>query len=408
MQGRIIIEDDIFDHIPVSKRFIDLFCGIGGFHQAMSRIGYSCVFACDIDEKCRDVYQRNYGVKPDSDITQVDETLLPDFDVLCAGFPCQPFSNGGQKRGLEDKRGNLFEHILRIASHKRPSFLFLENVKHIKTIDDGRAFTHICERIREEGYVMHADSMLFELSPHQFGIPQCRERVVFTCIRADVYDAGKKFQLVPQPIPIKSILESSEDRTLSRYRISAEIEQVLTAWDEMIQAVDVGTNLSPAIIASEFGKTYTEEQWAALPAWKRDYVTRNKPLYEAYQAQWDAWYQKHADLWQKREIYSQLEWQTGKKKEGDSIWNYFIQIRQSGIRVRRTEMFPTLVAIVQTPIYAKERRYLTPRECARLQSFPDSFVLHPDDKVAYKQFGNSVNVDVIHYVVKHVLGVYGR
>jgi DNA (cytosine-5)-methyltransferase 1 len=408
MQGRIIIEDDIFDHIPVSKRFIDLFCGIGGFHQAMSRIGYSCVFACDIDEKCRDVYQRNYGVKPDSDITQVDETLLPDFDVLCAGFPCQPFSNGGQKRGLEDKRGNLFEHILRIASHKRPSFLFLENVKHIKTIDDGRAFTHICERIREEGYVMHADSMLFELSPHQFGIPQCRERVVFTCIRADVYDREKKFALVPQPIPIKSILESSEDRTLSRYRISAEIEQVLTAWDEMIQAVDVGTNLSPAIIASEFGKTYTEEQWTALPVWKRDYVTRNKPLYEAYQAQWDAWYQKHADLWQKREIYSQLEWQTGKKKEGDSIWNYFIQIRQSGIRVRRTEMFPTLVAIVQTPIYAKERRYLTPRECARLQSFPDSFVLHPDDKVAYKQFGNSVNVDVIHYVVKHVLGVYGR
>jgi len=101
-----------------------------------------------------------------------------------------------------------------------------------------------------------------------------------------------------------------------------------------------------------------------------------------------------------------LEWQVGNKKENDSIWNYFIQMRQSGIRVKKTNYFPTLVAIVQIPIYGKEKRYITPRECARLQSFPDSFKIHKNDKTAYKQFGNAVNVDVISYIIDLTLRTY--
>ena len=98
-----------------------------------------------------------------------------------------------------------------------------------------------------------------------------------------------------------------------------------------------------------------------------------------------------------------MEWQSGKKREKDSIWNYFIQLRQSGIRVKKCDYFPALVAIVQVPIYAKEKRYICPRECARLQSFPDNFQMHPTDKIAYKQFGNAVNVDVIHFFLNNVL-----
>ena len=94
------------------------------------------------------------------------------------------------------------------------------------------------------------------------------------------------------------------------------------------------------------------------------------------------------------------------KKENDSIFNHFIQFRQSGIRVKKSKYFPTLVAIVQTPIYAKERRHITPRECARLQSFPDSFILHENDQTAYKHFGNAVNVDVVHYVMSRTLNSY--
>ena len=108
----------------------------------------------------------------------------------------------------------------------------------------------------------------------------------------------------------------------------------------------------------------------------------------------------------KKEIYGKLEWQAGVKKENDSIFNYFIQMRQSGIRVKKTDYFPTLVAIVQTPIYAKEKRFITPRECARLQSFPDDFIMCENDHTAYKQFGNAVNVDVVHFVINNVLRLY--
>lgn len=108
----------------------------------------------------------------------------------------------------------------------------------------------------------------------------------------------------------------------------------------------------------------------------------------------------------KREIYGKLEWQVGKVKENEDIYRYFIQFRQSGIRVKKTEYFPTLVAIVQTPIYGKEKRYLTPRECARLQSFPDSFQLHPTDRISYKQLGNSVNVHVTKMVIESPLTHY--
>jgi hypothetical protein len=135
--------------------FIDLFCGIGGFHQALNRLNGTCVFACDIDEKCRETYEKNYGLKPHADITKVNIAEIPDFDVLCAGFPCQAFSNSGKKKGFDDKRGRLYEYILDIAAAKRPRFLFLENVKHIKTIDDGKVFEEIMRRIGETGYTAH-------------------------------------------------------------------------------------------------------------------------------------------------------------------------------------------------------------------------------------------------------------
>ena len=101
-----------------------------------------------------------------------------------------------------------------------------------------------------------------------------------------------------------------------------------------------------------------------------------------------------------------MEWQVGKIKSNDSIFNYFIQIRQSGIRVKKAQYFQTLVAISQIPIYAKEKRYITPRECARLQSFPDTFKIHAEDKQSYKQFGNSVNVHNVKTVIENTFKHY--
>jgi DNA (cytosine-5)-methyltransferase 1 len=320
---------------------------------------------------------------------------------------CQAFSNAGNKNMFNDKRGMLFEHILRIAVEKKPSFLFLENVKHIKKIGDGEVFKHILKRIDESGYYVDEQKSVFELSPHELGIPQHRERVIFVCIRKDIYKKEKEIVIIPPNIPINidGIIETNQVIT-NKYTINKEIENVLNAWDEMIKIFEIGQNMSPTILCNEFYTTYTNDEFLKLPYWKQEYITKNKEIYKKYKSQWDTWYTKHKDLLNKKEIYGKLEWQTGKKKENDSIWNYFIQLRQSGIRVKKNDYFPTLVAIVQTPIFAKEKRYIIPRECARLQGFPDTFIVHTTDNIAYKQFGNAVCVDVVKYVMEIVLKLY--
>ena len=135
-------------------------------------------------------------------------------------------------------------------------------------------------------------------------------------------------------------------------------------------------------------------------------MNKNKPLINKYKNQFDEWYNKHKELLSKREIYGKLEWQTGIIKKNDSIYNYFIQFRQSGIRIKKINYFPTLVAIVQTPIYGKLKRHITPRECARLQSFPDNFILDSNDRYAYKQLGNSVNVFNVFIIINSTFKHY--
>ena len=398
-------------------KFIDLFCGIGGFHQAMNKltIPTECVFACDIDKECKKVYHQNYGLLPAEDITKVDEKMLPDFDVICAGFPCQSFSQAGKKLCLEDKRGLLFEHILRIAKEKRPRFMFLENVKHIKKIDEGKVFEHILKRIKETGYNVQVE----ELSPHQLGIPQHRERVIFICTAIPIAVGIPEISLIEAvglkdkiPFILPTITETTDEQIQKillplteereKYLIPKELVSVLEAWNEMVQVFEVGENMSPTILCKEFLTDSTESN---LATWKQDYITKNKRIYQKYESLWQSWLTKHQQLLNKKEIYAKLEWQAGKKRENDSIWDHFIQLRQSGIRVKKGDFFPALVAIVQVPIYAKERRYICPRECARLQSFPDSFIMHEKDKIAYKQFGNAVNVDVLHFFIKGTLDV---
>ena len=388
-------------------KFIDLFCGIGGFHQALNKYNTECVMACDIDKNCREIYEQNYGIKPHKNIKDINEKEIPDFDILCAGFPCQSFSNGGKKKGLNDSRGTLFEDILRIANEKTPKFMFLENVKHIKKIDNGNTFNHIIKRINEIGYYVNNENTIFELSPHNLGIPQQRERVIFVCIRNDIYDKDKiiNFRLPNIKIDVDKIIEKDTNLT-NKYKIPKDIENILNIWDEMINVFDVDETLSPTILCNEFYKSYTDNEFNNLPVWKKEYIIKNKPLYDKYKKHWDKWYNKNKQIIQKKEINGKLEWQTGKKKENDTIWNYFIQLRQSGIRVKKTNYFPTLVAIVQTPIYAKEKRYITPRECARLQSFPEEFIIHCNDNIAYKQFGNAVNVDVISYIIDLIFKIY--
>ena len=170
-----------------SFKYIDLFCGIGGFHQAMKSLGGECVFASDIDEDCRKTYKANYGIEPVGDITAIDAKDIPAHDVLCGGFPCQAFSKAGKRLGFEDPtKGTLFFDILRIMKYHKPKYALLENVRNLASHDNGNTWKVIHSSLKEIGYNLLEEPVIF--SPHYLGIPQHRERVYIMCVRKDIGD----------------------------------------------------------------------------------------------------------------------------------------------------------------------------------------------------------------------------
>lgn len=154
--------------------FIDLFAGIGGFRVALERLGCKCVFSSEIDESCRRMYFENFNEMPAGDITKINESDIPDHDILCAGFPCQAFSIIGSGNGFTDTRGTLFFDIERILAAKRPKAFILENVKNLASHDKGRTFKTIMDHLNKLGYHVHWKI----LNGLDFGVPQKRERII--------------------------------------------------------------------------------------------------------------------------------------------------------------------------------------------------------------------------------------
>jgi len=155
-------------------KFIDLFAGIGGFHQAASANGGECLFASEIDSEAKKAYEENYKLKPHGDITKVDVIDIPEHDLLCAGFPCQPFSIIGNKNGFDDIRGTLFFEIAKILEGKKPPMIVLENVKQLATHDSKKTLTKILETLVKLGYKIEWKI----LNALDYGLPQKRERIL--------------------------------------------------------------------------------------------------------------------------------------------------------------------------------------------------------------------------------------
>jgi DNA (cytosine-5)-methyltransferase 1 len=155
-------------------KFIDLFSGIGGFHIAASDNGGKCVFASEIDIEAAKTYETNFNIKPHGDITKIQAKDIPEHDLLCAGFPCQPFSIIGNRLGFDDMRGTLFFEIARILKSKKPPMIILENVKQLSTHDNKRTITHIIECLNEIGYKTYWKV----LNALDYGLPQNRERTI--------------------------------------------------------------------------------------------------------------------------------------------------------------------------------------------------------------------------------------
>lgn len=160
-------------------RFIDLFCGIGGFHLALESFGAKCVFASDIDAKAREIYKTNFNIEPKGDITKILNKDIPSHEILCAGFPCQPFSISGNQNGFDDPRGKLFYQIIRIARYHKPKVLLLENVKNLKTHNNSQTINEIKKQLNQIGYYVFEDVLVAS----NFGIPQARERLFIVAIK---------------------------------------------------------------------------------------------------------------------------------------------------------------------------------------------------------------------------------
>ena len=192
-------------------KFIDLFCGIGGFRQALEKRGHQCVFSSDWDPHAQWVYQENYGEIPFGDLSKVRDEDAPVHDLLCAGFPCQPFSISGNQLGFEDARGTLLHELLRIARAQRPDVLLLENVRNYLRHDEGRTHAATLDLLDRAGYCVFYQI----INSSGFGVPQKRERLFFVCFRKEL--EVKEFSF-PEPtwddVALEDILMSEGDSRL--------------------------------------------------------------------------------------------------------------------------------------------------------------------------------------------------
>lgn len=311
-----------------SYRFIDLFAGLGGFRLALESYGAECVYSSEWDKAAQDVYEKNFGDRPDGDITKVDESTIPQHDIICAGFPCQAFSISGKQRGFEDSRGTLFFDVARIAKKHKPKILFLENVKNFASHDNGNTLRVVKTTLEELGY----DVYYKVLNSVKYGVPQKRERIYIVCFRKDL--GITKFEF-PKPFPL-----------------TRHVEDIL------------------------------EKESAVMPLNQEKYpVTYNGVV---------------------DDTYSDKMIRLGTINKGGQ-----------GERIYSTKGIAVTLSAYGGGVFAKTGGYLvdgvprklSPRECARVMGYPDTYIMAENKNQAYKQFGNSVVIDVLQYIVAEICKV---
>lgn len=413
---------------PYHFKFVDLFAGIGGFHQAMRYLGGECVMASEINKACVETYLLNFKTDEGDvrgDVNNIQPETIASFDVLCAGFPCQPFSKAGAQKGFNDeKRGNLFYKIMDILDvHPEVKFVILENVRNLA--DKTENWDIITKELMQRNFYITEEPII--LSPSDFGIPQIRERVYILGMRKDIRNEEilkngyihiedlslKKYMKKCGPTAAWTILE---DNVSDEYILSEEQELMIQAWDEFRIEVNIRTIGFPIWIDS-FGvgeddteKVYFQQGYNDMPGWKKNFLRHNRELYLNNRQYIDTWINQY-DMLERIKLYKKFEWNCG--EDITNMHDALLQIRQSGIRAKRPNFYPSLVAMVNTPIIWDEAkghyRRITPREAANLQNFHKSFKFKGQDKTIYRQLGNSVNVRVLKILAQRLfaLGIEG-
>jgi DNA (cytosine-5)-methyltransferase 1 len=379
-------------------------------------------------------------MKAAGDITKIKTRDVPAHDILCAGFPCQPFSKAGAQAGLDDpKWGGLFHHILRIVKHHKPRYIILENVPNFSRHDEGRTWLTAKQLLRRAGY----DVDSHEFSPHHFGIPQIRDRIYIVAERKALnsFSWPTVDPAASGSVSIRAILEDNPAHARS---IPLQVRQCLDVWQDFLNRFPKDQQLpSFPIWSMEFGATYPYEdttpfasrirdlvkrrgshgvplkghlrrkpilellpshartQSRRFPEWKIQFIRANRELYERNKEWIDDWKSKIVEF---PSSFQKFEWNCqGSERDLSKL---IIQVRASGVRVKRPTTAPSLVAMTatQVPIIGWESRYMTPSECKKLQSMEALEHLPASPTRAYQALGNAINVRVAEQVVGALVG----
>ena len=250
--------------------FIDLFCGIGGFRLALESLGAKCVFSCDTDRQARKTYQANFGEEPEGDITTIAADSIPDFNILCGGFPCQPFSIAGKQRGFKDTRGTLFFEIARIIKAKQPEVVFLENVPNLARHDNGNTLRVILDTLDGLGYNVHYQV----LNAAYYGVPQIRKRIYFVCFRKDLQVDFSFPKPTFEDVAVEDYLEENVDEkyyldinSITFYKPDTDVRQLDTYRMGYIGSISQGRRVygvkgcAPTFVVSARGPAGSTEAY---------------------------------------------------------------------------------------------------------------------------------------------------
>ena len=418
-------------------KFIDLFAGLGGFHKALSELGHQCVFASEISQELRDLYYENWGIKPEGDIitlVQNEIIKIPEHDILCAGFPCQPFSKAGKRLGLNDERGNLFDQIIGILEYRKPKYIILENVPNLSTHDNSRTLDLIKKRLISLGYELN----LKTYSPVDFGIPQNRKRVfiVGSLDGLHHFDFNNIDSKKSKEINLNEFINKKYPRSA---KIDSKRVNALKVWQKFLNIIPKDQTLTGfPIWAMEFGATYpydeipyqlTQKELGKykgsfgadlknlskteqlklipnysknnkkFPPWKKYFIEQNRSLYLSHKNKIDKVLPLIVEI--PFPTLQKLEWNAGNSKR--KIRDFLIQFRPSGIRIRKPISFPTLVtSATQNPVIGWQNRYLTREEALKLQSLED-LKLPTSHYAAYRAIGNAVNATIVSHISKELV-----
>lgn len=407
-------------------RFIDLFSGLGGFHVGLTKHGHQCVFACEIDDELRILYSKNHKISPYGDIRNIKIESIPEHEILCAGFPCQPFSLAGKKRGAKcPESGKLIQYVIDIAKKHTPQIILLENVPNIITIEEGKFWRYVKSSFERIGYTL--DYKVF--SPSDFGIPQNRKRVFVVGLKKG--GVGFTWPL-PNPKPMKSLYAILDD-SLPHMKLEAPKCRILKKWQILLDKLSLDELPSISLVAPEFGATYPinfvslqldeirqfngaygvplkncaswDEVLLLLPSYVRNHSMVPNWLIKSvnfsrnlYHKKTDICLEWSHDLPRKYNSWQILEWRGERHRL--TINAHLVQFRASGIRVLRSHIAPSLISMTPTqiPIIPEKNRYLAPLEAAKLQYLHTLPNIPKNPRSAFKAFGNAVNAKIIELI----------